>query len=436
MKSNSIYKAGLYMRLSKDDERRGESTSIGTQRAILRDFCKFNQYTVHKEYIDDGYSGLNFERPGFREMVKDIQEGTINMIVTKDLSRLGRDYIMTGYYSEIYFPSQNVRFIAVSDNVDSLKGNNQIAPFKNILNDMYAQDISQKVKNAKQQRAKQGFYIGSQPPYGYLIDSDSNSLTVDSMVADVVKLIFSLAECGLGNVAIAKELKIREILTPSMHKYQMGDTRFARYSAIANSKPYDWCPATIGKILNDRVYLGELISLKSEVINHKTKKRITVSDQKRVVIHNAHEPLISIDQFENIKEIRRYHFCPANTSRDNLFRNKLFCECCGHPLTLTKKQLKNQSADIYFCMHHYRHPENCPQTHMIYHDVLYPYILQEIRTFAKTMKKRKVNSPLKNYTSLEAITPNVLNSTIERIEIGHITRTSKLGNVVRIYWKV
>ena len=158
MQENTIYSAGLYLRLSKDDEQTGESVSIGTQRSILTEYCKEKGYKIGKIYVDDGYSGLNFNRPGFQELLEDIKAGYINMVITKDLSRLGRDYIMTGYYSEIFFPSEGVRYLALADNFDSLKGGNEIAPFKNILNDMYARDLSKKIKTAKQHMAKQGLF--------------------------------------------------------------------------------------------------------------------------------------------------------------------------------------------------------------------------------------------------------------------------------------
>ena len=170
MQDNTIYNAGLYLRLSKDDEQAGESISIGTQCSILTDYCQQHGFTIYKTYVDDGYSGLNFERPGFRELLEDVERGVLDVIITKDLSRLGRDYIMTGYYSEIYFQSKGVRYIALADDFDSEKGGNDIAPFKNILNDMYARDISRKIRNAKHQRAKQGLFIGSQTPYGYCKD--------------------------------------------------------------------------------------------------------------------------------------------------------------------------------------------------------------------------------------------------------------------------
>ena len=437
MQNNTIYIAGLYLRLSKDDERSGESISIGTQRAILTDFCVSNQYTIYKEYIDDGYSGLNFDRPGFRALLEDVERGVINMVITKDLSRLGRDYIMTGYYSEIFFQSKGVRYIALADDVDSLKGHNEIAPFKNILNDMYARDISKKVKNAKGQRAKQGLFIGSQAPFGYCTNSDNkNQLVVDPEAAEVVRTIFNLAASGLGSVAIAKELKMRGVVTPSVYKRQRGDTRFARFADVAEHDLCAWRPATIGKMLNNSVYTGELVSLKTETINCKTKQRITVPKERQIVTPNAHEAIIDAALFEKVKQIRADHRCAANDKRENLFRGKLFCECCGHPLALSKKILKDRTADMYFCMNHYRRPASCPKTHRIYHESLYPYVLQQIRIFAKSMKRKKINSPIKAFSSLEELTSEVLEEVIERIEIGHVTRKSKPGSVIQIYWKL
>lgn len=437
MQNSEKYIAGLYLRLSKDDEQQGESVSIGTQRSILTDYCNNEGYKIYKTYIDDGYSGMNFQRPGFQELLEDVEKGLVNMVITKDLSRLGRDYIMTGYYSEIFFQTKGVRYIALADDVDSLKGHNEIAPFKNILNDMYARDISKKVKNAKHQRAKQGLFIGSQTPYGYRKSPDiRGQLIIDPGPAAVVRMIFSYAEKGLGNIAIASELRAQQIVAPSVYKYQQGDKRFANYPAIKNGDFYAWCPGTIGEILNNRVYLGELTSLKTEVTNCKTKQRVAVPADRQIVITGAHEAIISPEQFERVKEVRAFHRCPANSKRKNIFRGKLFCECCGHPLAISKKQLLYREADIYLCMYHYKHPELCPRTHIIYHEMLYPYVLQQIQAFAKSMKRRKVNSLIREYTTINELTLEVLNDVIERIEIGHVTPKSKPGNVIRIYWKL
>lgn len=436
MSEEIIYSVGLYLRLSKDDDGRTESVSIGTQRDILTDYCKENGFSIYDVYIDDGYSGMNFERPRFQEMLSDIERGAINMVITKDLSRLGRDYIMTGYYSEIYFPSKGVRYIALADDVDTLKGHNEIAPFKNILNDMYAQDISKKVKNAKHQRAKQGLYIGSDAPYGYARDSVSGKLVVDPEPAETVRLIFSLSQIGYGSVAIANELKRRKLETPSYYKFRNGKTRYSRFPSVIRDEPYSWNTTAISHILANHIYTGTLVSLKTEVINCKTKVRIQVPDEQRIVIPNAHEAIISQEMFEEVATRRSNISCTANTRRFNLFRGKLFCECCGHPLSISKKDLLAGPADMYLCMHHYHRPDECPQTHRVYHDMLYPYVLQQIRSFAASMKRRKVNSHLKNYADIEELTPEILDNVIERIEISHVSRKAKPGNVIHIYWKL
>lgn len=437
MQDNKMYTVGLYLRLSQEDDQLGESISIGTQRAILSDYCQQQGYQIHKIYVDDGYSGMNFDRPGFRELLKDIEQGVINMVITKDLSRLGRDYIMTGYYSEIYFHTKGVRYIALSDNFDSLKGSNDIAPFKNILNDMYARDISNKIRNAKRARAQQGLFIGSQTPYGYQKDPNSrNHMIVDPDAATVIKIIFELAADGMGNIAICKELKTRKMVAPSVHKHLNGQGGYSNYPAVASGNFYDWSHGTIGQILNNRVYLGELTTLKTEVTNCKTKQRAVVPTERRVVTKNAHEAIISPELFERVREVRQTHDCPANRKRFNLFRGKLYCECCGHPLTISRKQLKHQETDIYLCMYHYSHPEICPKTHRVYHKMLYPYVLQQVQSFAKSMKRRKINSPLKDYADIQELTPEILNNVIERIEIGHVKRNSKPGSVIQIYWNL
>ena len=437
MQENNTYSAGLYLRLSKDDEQQGESVSIGTQRSILTDYCRANGFRIHKIYIDDGYSGLNFERPGFRELLEDVERGLVNMVITKDLSRLGRDYIMTGYYSEIFFQTKGVRYIAIADDFDSDKGGNEIAPFKNILNDMYARDISKKIRNAKRQRAKQGLFISGQTPYGYQKDPrNRNQLIVDPEAATVVRIIFSLAESGMGSVAIASELKARRIVTPSVYKYQRGDDRFARYPAMKNGDHCDWCAATISQILKNPVYIGTLINLKTEVTNYKTKRHAPVPPERQVVTPNAHEAIIEEAQFQRVQEIRTGKGCTALNNRFNLFRGKLFCECCGHPLAISRKQLKYREADIYLCMYHYAHPEVCPKTHRVYHDMLYPYVLQQVQAFARSMKRRKVNSKISEYAAVQELTPEILDDVIERIEIGHVKQKSKPGNVIRIYWKL
>jgi hypothetical protein len=240
----------------------------------------------------------------------------------------------------------------------------------------------------------------------------------------------------MGNILIARELKARKILTPSAYKAQHGEKRFSTYPPVVKGDLCDWSHGTIGQMLNNRVYLGELTSLKTEVANCKTKQRVEVPAERRVVTPNAHEAIISLELFNKVREIRVSHASPNERKRFNLFRNKLYCECCGHPLTITRKQLMDREADIYFCMYHYTHPEVCPKTHRVYHEMLYPYVLQQVQSFAKSMKRRKVNSLLKEYAEIEELTPEILDNVIERIEIGYVKRKSKPGNVIQIYWKL
>lgn len=434
---NKQYQVGIYCRLSKDDNLPGESMSIGTQRSIMEDYCADHGYAIHDVYIDDGYSGLNFSRPDFQRLLSDIDNGLVNMVITKDLSRLGRDYIMTGYYTEIYFPSIDVRYVAISDGFDSENDNNDIAPFKNILNDMYARDISRKVKTAKRQRAKQGLFISSQAPYGYKRDPENkNHLVIDEEAAQTVRQIFELALAGLGEVNIAKELRNRKILKPAAYKFQRGDTRFAEHGDLNNDELFKWCPATVRTILGNQMYLGHMINHRTETVNYKTKKQRSVPPEEQIVVYNTHEAIISQVVFDQVWSIRKSRWCPADQRRDNLFRGLLFCSCCGSVLSIAHRKLTHKEDDVYRCMKHIYNPEECPKTHAIYHEELYAYILAQIKGAARSMKRRKINSPIAAFAEIEELTPEVLNSVIERIEVGHLTRKSRLSSVVEIQWKL
>lgn len=223
-----IYSAALYLRLSRDDGATGDSGSIKTQQMMLERYCEEQGIHIFDRYIDDGFSGLNYDRPAFQRMLEDIKSGLVNFVITKDLSRLRRDYIQTGHYTEIFFPQHGVRYLALNDGVDTLNDNNDIAPFKNILNDMYARDLSRKVKTAKRTQAAQGAFIGPHPPYGYRMCADNcNVLEIDEEAAPVVRHIFHMALDGMGAVSIAKRLREEKILTPAAYKVSRGDTRFA-----------------------------------------------------------------------------------------------------------------------------------------------------------------------------------------------------------------
>ena len=347
MKQNKLYNTAIYCRLSLDDGNKGDSSSIRTQKMMLEKYALEHGFTIYDYYIDDGYSGLNFERPAFKKMMQDINDGKVNLVITKDLSRLGRDYLQTGYYTEQYFPLHNVRYIAVNDGVDTLIDNNDIAPFKNILNDMYAKDTSRKVKTAKRLLMQKGLYMAAQPPYGYKKDpNDKNNLIIDEEAAEVVRLIFDLALTNVGVVKITRELNNRGIMPPSIYKASKGDLRFTKLTETRRQmfKNYDiesWNTNTVGSILRDVVYVGDMENHKYEVKNYKTKKCIKVPKEDHIIVRNTHEPIISRSDFEHVQELIKHRQRPSRHNHPNLFKGILKCKNCGRPLNLYYNKRRN-----------------------------------------------------------------------------------------------
>lgn len=426
MESNTQYKAALYCRLSKDDDSSMESTSISTQKLILESYCNNHGFQIYDYYIDDGYSGTNFDRPSFERMLNDIDNGKINMIITKDLSRLGRDYIKTGYYTEIYFKRKEIRYIAVNDNYDSEMENDDIVPFKNILNDMYSKDISRKIKSSKREYAKKGYFTGAQPPYGYVPSpEDKHKLIVDKDAADVVKKIYTLASQGHGAVSIAKILSQEKILIPSAHKFFSGDTRFARYIKDEDDI-YNWRVSTILCILRDRVYLGEMINHKCETVNYKTKQRKSVPSEERIVVKGTHEAIITQELFDVARENIHSHSNPRDNTCENIFRGILKCRYCGYSMSLAHRP--NGQA-YYRCMRHYRDSTVKKHTSAIYYDELYKEVLKNIKRVDRIFpvaKGEKEKKPVKELTT------ELLNRYVDKIVV---SEKQKAKNRVMVFWK-
>ena len=246
-----IYLVGIYCRLSKDDGTDNESASIATQKSILTDYVKKQGWHIAKTYVDDGYSGTNFQRPSFQNMIKDIESGLINCVITKDLSRLGRNYLDCGLYLEVFFPEHNVRYIAVNDGVDTLnKSAMDITPFRNILNEMYAADISVKIKSAYRARFQQGKFMGTTAPYGYIKDpADHNHLLIDDKVAHVVREIFDLALAGNGIAKIRKHINKQHVLRPAAYAAEQGAAGYERYFEGKAENRYIWSETSVRGIL-------------------------------------------------------------------------------------------------------------------------------------------------------------------------------------------
>ena len=322
------WRAALYIRLSKEDEEKekySESESIGNQRALLMQYIKENKLNFIAEYVDDGISGTSFDRPGFNKMIEDIEKGKINMVITKDLSRLGRNYVQSGYYTETYFPEHNVRYIAILDNIDTAIGsaNNDIAPFKSILNEMYAKDTSKKINSVLQSKRKQGEYLGT-APYGYKKDPENKyHLIIDEEAAKVVKLIFERYLEGYGTMQIADYLSEQKIPIPSDYNKKKRGTKSITYGL--------WAQSTVRFILSNEIYTGTVIQGKRKKLSFKSKKFIDVPEEDWVRVPNMHEAIVSVEDYERAKRIIESTKGSRVVENDYLFKGLLRCyDCKGY----------------------------------------------------------------------------------------------------------
>jgi len=408
--------AAIYCRLSKDDEKIGESVSIETQKMMLNQFCKENGFNIFDYYIDDGFSGLNFQRPGFQRLLVDMEAGKIDTVITKDLSRLGRDYIQTGYYIDIYFKERNIRYIAMNDNIDTQREDNDIAPFKNILNDMYAHDLSRKVKAAKKQRALKGYFISGQAPYGYQIDPENkNHLVIDEEAAPIVQRLFQLAEQGETLRSITAVMTNEKVKPPSVYKALHGDHRFSRYT---NNNENSWCLATVAQILKDPVYVGNMANHKAEVKNYKTKARRAVPKEEWIIVENTHEPIISKDIFDHVQAILSVKARPRRYEFDNILKGLVFCGECGHPMSQATKTNKSGKRYLLRCTNHFAHPEECKQNHAIFYDELCVNVQKELNNYLQSFNSERDKAVV--------LTRSVVLQWIDYIEVG--TASSGGGN--------
>lgn len=288
-----IYKAGLYMRLSKDDGQR-ESSGIESQRLLLRDFAKRENIEVYDEYVDDGYSGTSYDRPAFGRLLTDIEEKRINTVIVKDMSRLGRNYIVTGELTEVYFPEHFVRFIAINDGYDSKFGNDDMAPFRHVVNEMYARDISRKIRSALYAKMKEGQYIGSFAPYGYRKSNENkNVLVIDEEAASVVKHIFQMRADGNGTKEIAERLNADGILVPLDYRNKIAGKEILHRN---------WTQSGVCKILRNQNYLGHTVQGKSVKPNIKSNRVYSKESSQWIVVENTHEPIVSKALFDLAKK--------------------------------------------------------------------------------------------------------------------------------------
>ncbi|MFR1777390.1 MAG: recombinase family protein [Clostridia bacterium] len=337
-----------YIRLSREDGDDRESESVENQRDIIDNYIQEHEELIEaEEYVDDGYTGTNFNRPGFRRMLKDIEEEKIDCIITKDLSRFGRDHIDTGYYLERYLPTNNIRYIAIGDNVDTLKADGlQFLTFKLSFNDYYAQDISNKIKSVKQRKIEKGEYQAGIPPYGYKKSAEKkNHLIPDEYSSKIVKEIFDMyVNKGMSTIKIADELNKREIEPPAV--YLQIPTYMKKKSANPSGK-YVWLRAQIGKILRNEVYLGSVVGRKFQKVSHKIAKVRCTKKEEHIILENMHEPIINIETWNKAQDKLNGYTKTRERKHDHILKGLVYCGECGNKATLRCREEKRKNGNVW-----------------------------------------------------------------------------------------
>ncbi len=385
----SFYKVGLYIRLSESDEDKtyeSESESITNQRNLLLDYVKTSGFTLIDEYVDDGFTGTNFDRPAFQRMLKDIESGRINCVITKDLSRLGRDYIQCGYYVEQYFPQKKIRYISILDQVDTFleTANNDIAPFKALFNDMTSKDTSKKIRSILRNKKEQGKFIGSKPCYGYMRDPlDKGHLIPDPEVAPIVKKIFQMSYSGIGVSDIVSYLNDNKILSPSMYKNTKSSSK---------QKVNVWTISSVNKLLKNRMYTGDMVQNVQTKLSYKSQKKISLEKEFWIIVENTHEPLVSKVVFDAIQNaparIKNTH---CNREK-RLLENLLVCKECGNSLSVLYRKNKNYKDNRYWSVNCNKYARD-PRRHLCYpHFFPYDKLEERIMEVIKSTCQKYLDS--------------------------------------------
>ena len=377
----------LYCRVSRDDGTEKESNSITNQKRMLSKYAKTNGFKNIKVYEDDGFTGTNFNRPDMQRLLDDVEMGYISTIIVKDMSRFGREYLQVGYYTEHYFPEKNVRFIAVNDGVDSAnEEDNDFTPLRNFMNELYAKDISRKVKSAHRVKGMAGEPL-SQPPYGYMKDPENKKKwIIDPEAASVVKDIFKMCLEGKGNETIARILQERQVLIPMAYWQSKG---LPRGGKIKQPNPYKWCKTSIAKILSQQEYCGDVINFKSYSISFKKKKRIPKPKEEWMVFKDVHEPIIDRETFEQVQKrnvsTRRRQPKPQNAIK-SIFSDILYCADCGSKLWF-HTNTKNPNIHFFSCSNYVNdYRGTCQTRHYVRADAIEEVVTYELQRLADYLK--------------------------------------------------
>ena len=390
MFKNSVDKeniAVMYLRLSKEDGEKVESNSISNQREIINSYVKRNQITMVKEYVDDGYSGANFDRPNFKEMISDAYDKKFDTIIVKDLSRFGRDYIEAGKYIQRIFPENGIRFISVNDNYDSksadMNDTHLILPIKNFINDSYCRDISNKVKSSQKIKREKGDFISAFAPYGYnKSEENKNKLVIDEQAAPNIKNIFDMKLLGYSSKAIADELNHLGVLTPRKYKESQG----FKCNGFQNIKGGNWSAKAVNRIIENEVYIGNILQGKSITLNYKNKKQIEKDKEEWIRVENTHEAIVSKEVFSIANTMLKRDL---NNSRGkdkiDVFTGMLFCKECGSSLIRRTVKYKEREEVFYICSK-YNKEKSCSR-HSIKEETLIKAVSKIIKSYIEFNEK-------------------------------------------------
>ncbi len=430
--TNMDFNVGIYIRLSQEDKDKkyeSDSESVINQRQILKDYVKNNNFNLVNEYVDDGYSGTDFDRPGFQSLLNDIKKKKINCVIVKDLSRFGRDHVMTGYYLETFFPENNIRFISMQESYDSFKNqaSNDSSTFIIACNDYYSKQNSIKIRNVLNDKRRNGKFIGSQPSFGYMRDpEDKGHLIPNPKTAPIVKNIFKWRVEGVGPTEIATRLNNDNIPTPSGYK----NTKFSSRLIDRDT----WTISTIKKILTNRIYTGDMVQHTQTKVNYKSKKKITLDESLWVIVENTHESLVDKKTFEYVQTLRKRHTrnVPIKTGREKrILEGKIFCKECGNRLSVYyRKKLDYWSIN---CNRYSRDPKRgrC-SSHFYPYDYLEEQILEKfdeaVSSFINELDINELNNEIVKviHKETESIDKKINNLLKEKEQI--MNRLSRLYN--------
>ena len=429
--NNQIGITALYCRLSRDDGAEGESNSIANQKKLLAKYAKEHGFTNTKFYVDDGYTGTNFNRPGFQQMLEDMDMGYVTTVIVKDSSRFGRNYLEVGQYTDYYFPEHNIRFIAINDCIDSENGEDDFSAFRNVMNEMYAKDISRKVRSSHRLRGNAGEPL-SQPPYGYVKSPENKKKwIIDPEAAEVVRRIFRLCIEGKGNETIARILQEDKVLVPQAYWQSKGTGRGGKKT---QPDPYKWCKTTISKMLSQQEYCGDVINFKTYSKSFRNKARLDNPKENWVIFRDVHEPIIDREMWERVQEMNaknRRRKRKDEDAKDSVFTNYLYCGDCGHKLWFNFNH-QNPKIRYYSCSNYKGMRGTCESTHYIREDSLEQVVKTELLRLASYLDSDEIAFA----ELLERKTNEISSTERKTAESALAAATARSQELLRLYERV